>query len=125
VLDLYCYDHDPLVNLKHKLNYLDPCCQSVKGKIGSVKGKMNDSKQGRDGIHDKETHGRSGDIDENTSPQKIKAPNLIERAKEEVKALVIAIHHPNKDHHHQTNGILHSSTGVYFIYWFQFCLFTV
>jgi hypothetical protein len=93
-------------------------------KIGSVKGKMNDSKQGRDGIHDKETHGRSGDIDENTSPQKIKAPNLIERAKEEVEALVIAIHHPNKDHHHQTHGILHSSTGVILFTAFNFCLFT-
>lgn len=67
---------------------------------------MNDSKGERLRIHDKETHGRSEDIDENTSPEKVKAPNLIERAKEEVEALVEAIHpHPKKHHDQQTLGI--------------------
>ncbi|KAJ3709273.1 hypothetical protein LUZ61_012978 [Rhynchospora tenuis] len=60
----------------------------------------NNSKEERMHIHDKETHGSSGDIDENTSPEKVKAPNLFERAKEEVEALVGAIHHPDKHHHH-------------------------
>ncbi|MBO8865191.1 hypothetical protein INP02_13305, partial [Staphylococcus aureus] len=63
---------------------------------------MSDGKEERGGIHDRETHGRSKGIDENTSPEDVKAPNLIERAKEEVEALVGAMHHPNKDHHHQT-----------------------
>jgi hypothetical protein len=27
---IYCYAHDPLVNSKHKLSYLDPCCQSFR-----------------------------------------------------------------------------------------------
>jgi hypothetical protein len=92
--------------------------KSKQTKIGSVKGKMNDRKDERVGIHDKETHGRSGDIDENTSPEKIKAPNLIERAKEEVEAVVGAIHHPNKNHHHQTHGNI-----VFFILQLEFYFF--
>ncbi|KAF3341820.1 hypothetical protein FCM35_KLT00458 [Carex littledalei] len=63
---------------------------------------MNDSKGERMRIHDKETHGRSEEIDENTSPEEVKAPNLIERAKEEVEALVGAIYHPKKHHDQQT-----------------------
>ncbi|KAJ3683347.1 hypothetical protein LUZ60_013574 [Juncus effusus] len=45
----------------------------------------------------KETHGRSGKIDSETSIEKVKAPNLFERAKEEVEALASTIHHPNQD----------------------------
>ncbi|CAH9128191.1 unnamed protein product [Cuscuta epithymum] len=41
--------------------------------------------------HDKETHGRSGEIDENTSVDEIKGPNVFERAKEEFDAVVDAI----------------------------------
>lgn len=68
---------------------------------------MNDGKEERARIHGKETHGRSGNIDENTSPEEVKAPNLIERAKEEVEALVGTIHHRKKnDHHDQTLGII-------------------
>ncbi|KAJ1704571.1 hypothetical protein LUZ63_004350 [Rhynchospora breviuscula] len=62
----------------------------------------NNNKKEKMQIHDKETHGRSEDIDENTSLEKVKAPNLIERAKEEVEALVGAIHHPKHHHHHQS-----------------------
>ncbi|CAH9118473.1 unnamed protein product [Cuscuta europaea] len=42
--------------------------------------------------HDKETHGRSGEIDENTPLDEIKGPNVFERAKEEIEAVVEAIH---------------------------------
>lgn len=38
--------------------------------------------------HHKETHGTSDDIDENTQIDDVKGPNLFERVKEEVEALV-------------------------------------
>ncbi|CAH9085694.1 unnamed protein product [Cuscuta epithymum] len=41
--------------------------------------------------HDKETHGKSGEIDENTPVDEIKGPNVFERAKEEIEAVVNAI----------------------------------
>ncbi|KAL5698696.1 hypothetical protein ACHQM5_029695 [Ranunculus cassubicifolius] len=42
-------------------------------------------------IHDKETHGHSNDIDENTPIEEVKGPGIFQRAKEEVEALVEAI----------------------------------
>ncbi|KAF8034137.1 hypothetical protein BT93_C0419 [Corymbia citriodora subsp. variegata] len=42
--------------------------------------------------HHKETHGRRKDIDENTPLSDVKAPNVFERAKEEIEALVQTIH---------------------------------
>uniref|UniRef100_A0ACD5Y2F4 Uncharacterized protein n=1 Tax=Avena sativa TaxID=4498 RepID=A0ACD5Y2F4_AVESA len=49
-------------------------------------------------IHNKEIHGTSGDISEETSVEKVKAPNLFGRAKEEIEALAEAIH--DKMEHH-------------------------
>lgn len=46
--------------------------------------------------HHKETHGRSGGINESTSVNEVKAPNVFERAKEEFEALIETIH-PKKD----------------------------
>ncbi|XP_022715171.1 uncharacterized protein LOC111274651 isoform X3 [Durio zibethinus] len=46
--------------------------------------------------HHKETHGRSNDIDEDTSVGDVKGPNVFERVKEEVEAIVGAIH-PKKE----------------------------
>ncbi|KAL0750498.1 hypothetical protein Bca101_032501 [Brassica carinata] len=46
--------------------------------------------------HHKETHGRSDDIDENTPVNEVKAPNVFERAKEEIEAVVETIH-PRKN----------------------------
>ncbi|KAF6157198.1 hypothetical protein GIB67_041659 [Kingdonia uniflora] len=46
--------------------------------------------------HDKETHGTSNDIDENTPIDEVKGPGLFERAKEELEALVEVIH-PKKE----------------------------
>ncbi|XWS20126.1 hypothetical protein CRYUN_Cryun31cG0073800 [Craigia yunnanensis] len=46
--------------------------------------------------HHKETHGRSGDIDEDTPIDDVKGPNVFERVKEEVEAIVGAIH-PKKE----------------------------
>lgn len=43
-------------------------------------------------IHDKETHGTSDDIDEKTSADEVKGPNVFERVKEEVEAVAGAIH---------------------------------
>ncbi|KAF5816887.1 hypothetical protein HanXRQr2_Chr02g0046581 [Helianthus annuus] len=45
--------------------------------------------------HDKETHGTSNDIDEDTPIEKVKGPGVLERTKEEIEAVVEAIH-PNK-----------------------------
>ncbi|KAK3025788.1 hypothetical protein RJ639_041944 [Escallonia herrerae] len=42
--------------------------------------------------HHKETHGKSEDINENTSTSEIKGPNVFERAKEEIEALIQTIH---------------------------------
>ncbi|KAC9903981.1 hypothetical protein R6Q59_036189 [Mikania micrantha] len=42
--------------------------------------------------HDKETHGTSDDIDKDTPIEKVKGPGVLERAKEEVEALVEAVH---------------------------------
>ncbi|MCL7031350.1 hypothetical protein MKW94_029087, partial [Papaver nudicaule] len=41
--------------------------------------------------HDKETHGTSDDINENTKIDDIKGPSVFQRAKEEIEALVEAI----------------------------------
>ncbi|KAL8209103.1 hypothetical protein R6Q57_008515 [Mikania cordata] len=42
--------------------------------------------------HDKETHGTIDDIDKDTPIEKVKGPGVLERAKEEVEALVEAVH---------------------------------
>lgn len=47
--------------------------------------------------HHKETHGMSNDIDENTSIDEVKAPNVFERAKEEIEAVLQTVH-PKKEH---------------------------
>ncbi|XP_010539396.1 PREDICTED: uncharacterized protein LOC104813494 [Tarenaya hassleriana] len=46
--------------------------------------------------HHKETHGRSDDIDENTPVDEVKGPNVFERAKEEIEAIVDVIR-PKKE----------------------------
>lgn len=46
--------------------------------------------------HHKETHGRSDDIDDNTPISEVKGPNIFERAKEEIEALVHSIHPKKK-----------------------------
>ncbi|KAJ4957718.1 hypothetical protein NE237_024829 [Protea cynaroides] len=54
--------------------------------------------------HYRETHGSSDDIDENTPISEVKGPNVFERAKEEIEAVVQAIH-PKKesDRHNPTS----------------------
>lgn len=47
-------------------------------------------------IHHKETHGRRDDIDETTPIDEIKGPSILQRAKEELEALVETIH-PKKE----------------------------
>uniref|UniRef100_A0A0D3B322 Uncharacterized protein n=2 Tax=Brassica oleracea var. oleracea TaxID=109376 RepID=A0A0D3B322_BRAOL len=47
--------------------------------------------------HHKETHGRSDDIDENTHVDEVKAPNVFERAKEEIEAVIDTIHSKKKE----------------------------
>ncbi|XP_072967849.1 uncharacterized protein [Typha angustifolia] len=59
----------------------------------------NHEKKDEEKIHERETHGTSDDIDENTPVDKVKGPNMFERAKEEIEALVEAIH-PKKGPDH-------------------------
>ncbi|XP_074569739.1 uncharacterized protein LOC141826390 isoform X2 [Curcuma longa] len=74
--------------------------------------------------HDWETHGQSNDIDENTPVEKVRGPNVFERAKEEIEAIVEAVHNKkssdlepqeqeeavdkhvqnHKTHHRETHG---------------------
>ncbi|CAA3017437.1 Hypothetical predicted protein [Olea europaea subsp. europaea] len=42
--------------------------------------------------HHKETHGTSDDIDENTPVDEVKGPGIFERVKEEIEAVVQAVH---------------------------------
>ncbi|RAL43870.1 unnamed protein product [Cuscuta campestris] len=43
--------------------------------------------------HDKETHGRSDEIDRNTPVDEVKGPNVFERVKEEAEAVVGSVLH--------------------------------
>lgn len=52
---------------------------------------------GKSPRHYKETHGRSDDIDEDTPIDEVKGPSVFERIKEEIEALVGAIHPKKKD----------------------------
>ncbi|KAL0308479.1 UNVERIFIED_CONTAM: hypothetical protein Sradi_5790200 [Sesamum radiatum] len=58
------------------------------GAKDSLKSKKSDSHP----QHHKETHGLRDDIDANTPMSDVKAPNVFERAKEEIEALVEAFH---------------------------------
>lgn len=55
---------------------------------------------GKTKTHKEETHGTSADIDEDTPISKVKGPNIFERAKEEIEAIVEAIHPHKKDSDH-------------------------
>lgn len=46
--------------------------------------------------HEKETHGKSEEIDEKTPIEQVKGPNVFHRVKEEVEAVVQSVL-PNKD----------------------------
>ncbi|QHO01321.1 uncharacterized protein LOC107630394 isoform X2 [Arachis ipaensis] len=52
--------------------------------------------------HSRETHGVNNCIDENTSLDDVKAPNLFERAKEEFQALAQLFHQKKEAHAHDT-----------------------
>ncbi|KAL1363738.1 hypothetical protein HN51_011934 [Arachis hypogaea] len=53
-------------------------------------------------IHSRETHGVNNCIDENTSLDDVKAPNVFERAKEEFQALAQLFHQKKEAHAHDT-----------------------
>ncbi|KAI3463259.1 hypothetical protein Pfo_019922, partial [Paulownia fortunei] len=42
--------------------------------------------------HHKETHGTSDDINENTPTDEVKGPSVFQRVKEEIEAVVEAVH---------------------------------
>ncbi|KAJ7963204.1 DEAD-box ATP-dependent RNA helicase [Quillaja saponaria] len=54
--------------------------------------------------HDKETHGRSNDIDEDTPADEVKGPNVFERVKEEIEALVEAVHPKKESSSHESSS---------------------
>ncbi|KAG8376166.1 hypothetical protein BUALT_Bualt09G0035000 [Buddleja alternifolia] len=73
------------------------CLKSESHSEKNVKAKEeNESVTHKPHHHHKETHGTSDDIDENTPIREVKGPNLFERAKEEIEALIHTIH-PKKD----------------------------
>ncbi|GAB2269217.1 hypothetical protein Dimus_004145 [Dionaea muscipula] len=57
--------------------------------------------------HRKETHGTSDDIDETTSIEEVKGPNVFERVKEEFEAIAEAIH-PKKDSNTRAKEVSHT-----------------
>ncbi|PRQ46874.1 hypothetical protein RchiOBHm_Chr2g0093691 [Rosa chinensis] len=63
----------------------------AKGKIKTI---MHHDKSPK--LHNKETHGTSDEIDNTTPVDHVKAPNVFERAKEEIEAIVQTIH-PKKE----------------------------
>lgn len=52
-------------------------------------------------LHHKETHGTNNHIDENTPLDNVKAPNVFERAKEEIEALIQTIHTKKESENHE------------------------
>ena len=54
--------------------------------------------------HDKETHGTSDDIDEDTPIDEVKGPSVFERVKEEVEAIVEAIHPKKESRKHESSS---------------------
>lgn len=59
--------------------------------------------------HDWETHGQSNDIDENTPVEKVKGPNVFERAKEEIEAIVEAVHTKKSSSDHEPQERKHGN----------------
>ncbi|BBG98838.1 hypothetical protein Prudu_008338, partial [Prunus dulcis] len=68
--------------------------------------------------HHKETHGTSDDIDETTPVDEVKGPGVFERIKEEVEAIVEAIHPKKESSSHDSSpkfspfSNLHEQVGV-------------
>lgn len=61
--------------------------------------------------HHKETHGMRNDIDDNTPLSDVKAPNMFERAKEEIEAFVQTIHPKKESQAHQKRLDIHPISG--------------
>lgn len=67
--------------------------EKAKEEIGSI---FHDKLPLLNNLH-KESHGTNNNIDENTPIDEVKAPNVFERAKEEVEAIIEAIHPSKKE----------------------------
>ncbi|XP_024009083.1 uncharacterized protein LOC112084148 [Eutrema salsugineum] len=67
----------------------EPKQSSLSEEKTSVIGNSKEEKQSM--VHEKETHGRSEDIDEKTRVDDVKGPGVIERMKEEMEAIVDAV----------------------------------
>lgn len=76
--------------------------ERTKEDIESVIHKQKKSPHGHG--HHKETHGTSNDIDENTPIDEVKGPSVFQRAKEELEAILDAIH-PKKDSSRHSNPL--------------------
>lgn len=65
------------------------CCYvGTDGDVETQKQEIHYDKSPR---HQKETHGTSHDIDEKTPIDEVKGPSVLERAKEEIEAVVGAV----------------------------------
>lgn len=69
-----------------------PTDKDVKSPNLVEKAKKVDEHSEKSPRHHKETHGTSDDIDENTPVEEVKGPSVFQRVKEEIEAMVEAIH---------------------------------
>ncbi|XP_073271916.1 uncharacterized protein [Primulina huaijiensis] len=85
----------------------DSKCQVVELRLEKSKEDIESLKHAEKSAHHhhKETHGRSDDIDENIPISQVKGPNVFERAKEEIEALIQTIR-PKRD----AGNVVSSST---------------
>lgn len=107
----YITEKTPVETVKGP-NLLERAKEEIEALAGAVHTKMEhhssphakkdeSHKEGKEGslhkikAHTDETHGTSADINENTPVDKVKGPNVFERAKEEIEAIVEAIHPKN------------------------------
>lgn len=95
-------DENQMAELKHKQNISSSSSETKTKKVNIFVKAKEDIKsiihhdKSKHHHHDKETHGRSDDIDENTPSSEVKGPNVFERVKEEFEAVIEAIH-PKKE----------------------------
>lgn len=78
----------------------------AKGKIKTI---MHHDKSPK--LHNKETHGTSDYIDSTTPVDRVKAPNVFERAKEEIEAIVQTIH-PKKEEKNPVSSPKNKEDGL-------------
>ncbi|CAN1168669.1 hypothetical protein LINPERHAP2_LOCUS27945 [Linum perenne] len=92
--------------------------EEIEALVETIHPKKEKEKEKKHHYHDKETHGTSKDIDETTSIDEVRGPNVFQRTKEEIEALVETMHHKKekekkekeKEHHHHHDKETHGTS---------------